>query len=67
MDYFCILKKIFIISLVIVLFFIAYKLSIFYIPFIIAYLISISIVTVVLTIYDKIAAKRRAFRISEAT
>lgn len=35
--------------------------------FIIAYLISISIVTVVLTIYDKIAAKRRAFRISEAT
>ncbi len=35
--------------------------------FFIAYLISISIVTVILTIYDKIAAKRRAFRISEAT
>lgn len=35
--------------------------------FIIAYIISISIVTVILTIYDKIAAKRRAFRISEAT
>lgn len=31
------------------------------------YLIIISIVTVVLTVYDKIAAKKRAFRISEAT
>ena len=31
------------------------------------YLLIISIVTVVLTVYDKIAAKKRAFRISEAT
>lgn len=31
------------------------------------YIFIISIVTVVLTVYDKIAAKRRAFRISEAT
>ena len=31
------------------------------------YLLIISIVTVILTVYDKIAAKNRAFRISEAT
>ena len=31
------------------------------------YLFIISIVTVILTVYDKIAAKKRAFRISEAT
>jgi len=31
------------------------------------YIFIISIVTVVLTVYDKIAAKHRAFRISEAT
>lgn len=33
----------------------------------IVYLLIISIVTVILTVYDKIAAKRKAFRISEAT
>lgn len=31
------------------------------------YFILISIITVILTVYDKIAAKKRAFRISEAT
>ncbi len=31
------------------------------------YILLISIVTVTLTVYDKIAAKKRAFRISEAT
>ncbi len=31
------------------------------------YILIISFVTVVLTVYDKIAAKKRAFRISEAT
>ena len=31
------------------------------------YIFSISLITVVLTIYDKSAAKRGAFRISEAT
>lgn len=31
------------------------------------YILIISIVTVVLTVYDKIAAKKRHFRISEAT
>ena len=41
MDYFCILKKTFIIIIAAVLFFITYKLSVFYIPFIIAYLISL--------------------------
>ena len=41
MDYFCILKKIFIIIIIATLFYFAYKLSIFYIPFIIAYLISL--------------------------
>ena len=41
MDYFCILKKFFIILIIAVLFLGAYKLSIFYIPFIIAYLISL--------------------------
>lgn len=41
MDYFCILKKFLIILIIAVLFFSAYKLSIFYIPFIIAYLISL--------------------------
>ena len=34
---------------------------------ILVYLISINIVAVILTVYDKIAAKKRAFRISEAT
>lgn len=41
MDYFCILKKFLIILIMVVLFFLTYKLSIFYIPFIIAYLISL--------------------------
>ena len=31
------------------------------------YVLLISLVTVILTVYDKIAAKKRAFRISEAT
>ena len=31
------------------------------------YLVLISIITVILTVYDKIAAKKHAFRISEAT
>ena len=31
------------------------------------YLFIISIVTVILTVYDKVAAKKRRFRISEAT
>ncbi len=31
------------------------------------YIIIVSIVTVILTVYDKVAAKKRAFRISEAT
>ncbi len=31
------------------------------------YVFIISIVTVILTVYDKIAAKKRSFRISEAT
>lgn len=35
--------------------------------FLIIYLLSISFVTVFLTVYDKIAARKRAFRISEAT
>lgn len=33
----------------------------------IVYLILVSIVTVILTVYDKFAAKKRAFRISETT
>ena len=41
MDYFCILKKFLIILIIAALFFLTYKLSIFYIPFIIAYLISL--------------------------
>ena len=32
-----------------------------------AYILVISLVTIVLTIYDKVAAKKRRFRISEAT
>lgn len=31
------------------------------------YVLLISLVTVILTVYDKISAKKRAFRISEAT
>lgn len=41
MDYFCILKKLLIILTIAGLFFLTYKLSLFYIPFIIAYLISL--------------------------
>ena len=41
MDYFCILKKLLIILTMAGLFFLTYKLSLFYIPFIIAYLISL--------------------------
>lgn len=41
MDYFCILKKFLTILIIAGLFFLTYKLSIFYIPFIIAYLISL--------------------------
>ena len=59
MDYFCILKKIFIISLVIVLFFIAYKLSIFYIPFIIAYLISLAVEPCIKWINKKSSISRK--------
>lgn len=33
----------------------------------IVYFIAVSLLTIVLTIYDKIAARKRAFRISEAT
>lgn len=33
----------------------------------IVYFLLISVVTVILTVYDKIAARKRAFRISEAT
>lgn len=32
-----------------------------------AYILIVSIVTIVLTVYDKIAARKRNFRISEAT
>ncbi len=59
MDYFCILKKIFVILIVGVLFFVAYKLSIFYIPFIIGYLISLIVDPCIRWINKKISISRK--------
>lgn len=59
MDYFCVLKKSFIFILVAILFFITYKLSIFYIPFIIAYLISLIVEPCIKWINKKIGISRK--------
>lgn len=59
MDYFCILKKFFIILIIATLFFLTYKLSIFYIPFIIAYLISLIVEPCIKWINKKVHISRK--------
>lgn len=59
MDYFFILKKIFLISLLMVMFFIICKLSIFYIPFIIAYIIFLIVDPIIKWLNKKTSISRK--------
>ncbi len=59
MDYFCIFKKFLIAIIVVTLFYVSYKLSVFYIPFIIAYLISLIVEPCIKWINRKINISRK--------
>lgn len=59
MDYFFICKKIILVALLIVLFFIACKLSIFYIPFIIAYIIFLIVDPIIKWLNKKTSISRK--------
>ena len=59
MDYFCMFKKILVIALIVLLFFIVIKLSIFYVPFIVAYLISLIVEPCIKLINKRISISRK--------
>lgn len=59
MDYFCVFKKIIIGILLIILFFCACKMSIFYIPFVIAYIISVLIDPIIKWLTKKTSFSRK--------
>lgn len=59
MDYFCIFKKCILGAILILIIFLACKLTIFYIPFLIAYVISIIIEPLIKLIYKKTSLSRK--------
>ena len=59
LDYICILKKSLIVILLIVIFFIGCKLSLFYIPFIIAYIISIIVEPMIVALSKRTGFSRK--------
>lgn len=59
MDYICILKKSLIVILLIVIFFIGCKLSLFYIPFIIAYIISVIVEPIIVALSKRTGFSRK--------
>ena len=59
MDYFCVFKKLCIMLVIAGIFYIAFKLSIFYVPFIIAYIISLIVEPVIKWINKKVNISRK--------